>query len=181
MKIWKQLNLAQIARREREIRIFLMIDQQHLAIKSHVRQQFSESLRLVILQRECVDDIQLVLFELECESGLQSGSKHLSWQPVFVIPRLRPENRTALAPKRIADFADAGTPCALLLPGFSTAAGNFCAGFRLMCAAAMAREVLLDGQMHQSFVNRTCENFIRKVQLADNLVLQVFDVYACHI
>ena len=68
LKVREQLNFAEIPRGKPEILIFLVIDQQYFPIEAQLRQCLCKRLRLVILETERLDDIQLVLFELESES-----------------------------------------------------------------------------------------------------------------
>src|SRR5262249_26323175 len=98
-----------------------------------------------------------------------------------VVPRLRPHHDAAFAPKGIAYFTDSRAPGSLLLPGFLATAGDLRASFRFMSAGAEARSILLDGEVHQAFVDRACEHRVCEVEVAHDFVVKIFDLYFCHV
>src|SRR5688500_13277213 len=102
-----------------------MVDQEDLPIKSELRDRLRTTLCLGSVQGESVDDIQLVTFQLECESGFQGSAEHFTRQGVFVVAGFRPHRGTTLSLKRVSDFSDPGSAGPLLLPGLSAAAMNF--------------------------------------------------------
>jgi len=114
----------------------------------------------VIREGEGIDDIELVFFQLESKSGTESSAEHFLWKVVLIISRLRAEDRTALPPQRIPDFADTGATGSFLPPGLLSTSGNVLAGFRLVRAGALACEVLLHGVVEQTFVHRSAEYFV---------------------
>ena len=84
----------------------LVVDDENLSLETKLRQRLRKRLCLVIREGKGIDDIELVFFQLESKSGTESSAEHFLWKVVLVISRLRAEDRTALPPQRIPDFAD---------------------------------------------------------------------------
>src|SRR5262249_31611165 len=140
----------------------------------------SKSFSLVIVQRESVDNAELVLFQLEGEGGTKGSPKHLAGQVVCIVSWFRTKYRTAFAPQWIADFTDSRWAGAFLSPRFLSTAGNFGAGLRLVSARAVTREILFHRLMHQVLIDRTCKHRIRQFEFLDNFVLQVLYINCGH-
>ena len=80
LEIGKQLNVAQVACSQLQVQIFLMVDQQNLAIETEPGESLCKRFRLVVFEIERLDDVELILFQLQCQRGFQSGPEHLARQ-----------------------------------------------------------------------------------------------------
>src|SRR5207247_10379831 len=132
LQVHQQLNVTQISRRKQKIQIFPMVDQQNLPIEAKFGESSRERLGFMVLQIERVDDIQLILFQLQRQSGFQSGAEHLLRQVIFVIARPGTKYGAALTPQWIADFPTPRAACALLPPRFLPAALHLSPRFRVL-------------------------------------------------
>src|SRR5262245_56630443 len=106
LEIGNQVHVTQIACGKQEVRILLMIHNENLTVESQSRQRLGEGLGFVILESECIDNVELVFLELQRKRRSQGRPKHLSRQVVGIIARLRTKNRAAFPPQRIADLTD---------------------------------------------------------------------------
>src|SRR5688572_12549644 len=105
----------------------------------------------MILEGECVHDIQLVFFELESQRGFEGGTEHFAGQVVFVIARLGAKDRASFAPKWISNFSDPRPARSLLAPRLLSATRNLASSLGLMRSGALARQILFDGVVQQTF------------------------------
>src|SRR5437867_4507603 len=118
LQIAEQLNFSDIARGKREIDVFFVVHEQNFPIEAELCQRLGERFRLVVLEAESIDDVQLILFQLKRQCGFQGSPKHLPGKVIFVVARLRAKNCAAFAPQRVSDLSDAGTAGTLLRPWF---------------------------------------------------------------
>src|SRR5262249_55007757 len=125
LQVRKELNIAQVPRGKPKVRVLLMIDNQDPAIEAQLCQYLREWLCLVTLEREGVDNVQLICFEFLGKRRFQSCAEHLLRQRGLVVARPRTEYGAALAPERVSDFSNARSACTFLAPGFLAAAAYF--------------------------------------------------------
>ena len=123
-----------------------------------------------------VDDDQRAFLQLLHQRGAQRALLDLLRDRVLVAARLRAERRAAVAPQRVAGFADARAAGALLAPGLLAAAADHRAGLGGVRAAAFGGVLAHHRFVDQVGLDAAAKDFVFEVDRADLLVFCVYDI-----
>src|SRR5215831_7702488 len=85
-----------------------------------------------------------------------------------------------MTPDRAADRTHTGASGALLLPELLTRTGDFRAGLHLVGARALRCRILPDRFVQQRFVDFGAEDFVRQLERADLLIIQIKNINRWH-
>src|SRR4029079_6451621 len=123
--------------------------------------------------RQGIDHEHVAVAQLLRERGAQGALLDLLRELVVVAPRLRPEGGAALAPERVADFADARAAGALLPPRLLAAAADFRAGRRRLPDSELAGVLPRHRLPDEVGLHAPAEHLVAHFEGADLLVLRL--------
>src|SRR4051812_18969430 len=132
---------------------------------------------LVAARLELVDDDERAVGQLRRQRRAQRAQLHLARQRVVVAARLRPEHGAALAPQRVADFADAGAAGALLPPRLLARAADVGAVLRRVRALVLLRVLVHDRFPDQVGLDHAAEELVLEIDRADVFFVAVNYIY----
>src|SRR5277367_598644 len=152
----------EIAAGEFQVAVFTMRNEQSRFVAVQLAERFTQTLGLVRFEIQRIDHGQPLLRQFRGQRGAQRAQKHFLWQRVAVIARLRSVNRSAMAPQRRSNRANARAARALLPPQLAASAAHFAlvlgfVGARANLALIPARRLVQQMRIHLRAKNRVGE------------------------
>src|ERR1700733_1026964 len=168
-----ELDALEIPAGELKVTILAVRNDQRRLRVLQVAERFGEHLGLVRIERPLVDDRQLLVGEFGRKRRAQRAEQHFLGQRIAVIARLRSVNRSAMAPERRPNRADARAAGALLPPKLAASAANFTLIFGLMGAAANLAHVPARSFVQQVRIHLGAKHGVGEVHLPDLFATQI--------
>src|SRR6185312_9291858 len=170
--------VLKVARRLAQ-RLVLGVDEERRLAAERLDRLVDE-LGLRRVEREAVDDDDLLLLGAQGERRTERARHHLLGHVVLVVARLGREDLAASHVVRSARRALASVAGALLLVRLLAAAAHFVAPLGRVRAGTALGALSLHDLPQEVLVDLDAEDAVVEIHFADGLAVEVFDFDSCH-